>query len=129
MNEFFPTKNLTEQEKETLLVEILSCLFYLPPSILRREGVAAKSFKILPGEEAYMELWDLKRAGYAVQGEVSINTTDFARQVAISERSYKGKTYYVYRLWHAGHPAPAPRSSENFDNSNQPNDRRKNHEL
>lgn len=104
MNEFFPVSQFSELEKEELLVEVLSSLFYLPPSVLKKPGVEAKSFQIMEGTVAAKELKDLRDAGYPVHGDIRLDFLCDARHAAISERSYKGHTYYVYKLWHPGHP-------------------------
>lgn len=104
MNEFFPTSELSEDDKEKLLQEILASLFYLPPSVLKRAGVTAKPFKILSGLQACNELDSLKLAGFPIHGDLRLDFLENARHVAISERSYKGETFYVYKLWHPGHP-------------------------
>lgn len=104
MNEFFPVSTFSELEKEELLIEVLASLFYLPPSVLKHPGVEAKPFQILAGVDAHWQLRGLQAAGYPVHGDIRLDFLKNARRAAISERSYKGETFYVYKLWHPGHP-------------------------
>lgn len=121
MNEFFPTSELSEDDKEELLVELLGSLFYLPPSVMKKEGVEAKPFKIMAGEEAATFLFAQKDS---VHGDCRLKYLDFARHVAISERSYKGETFYVYKLWHPGHPG----NKQSISSLNQSTKKEINHE-
>lgn len=115
--EFFRTEGLEPEEHESLLLDVLATVFYLPKSILNAEGVRYENFKMLRGEEAQAVLLDAAEHQIPVHGDISLHNLHYCRGVAISERSFHGVRFFVYKVWHPGKPLNPTTHKEYFDDN------------